>query len=244
MSKVFAYDTLESTSKTAKEMALAGAGHGTVVIAERQTAGRGRYGRAFYAPGGGIYMSVVLRPEELRIETPALATICAAVRVCEAIETICDRSPGIKWVNDLFLDGKKVCGILAETVTDGAMRWVVVGIGVNFSIRAGEFPPELRGIAGSVFPDGNPTVAQGCLATEIINRMTAPYIWEGILRGYRRRMLLLGENILVNAPGGPYEARALDIDDNGQLLVEKADGSIHSLFSGEISIKRNEGQAP
>ena len=232
MSLIHSFDSLESTNKTAKEMALTGAGHGVVVTAETQTGGRGRGAHLFYCAGGGIYMSVILQPEE-----PSQVTIRTAVSVCEAIESVCGKSPGIKWVNDLFLDGKKICGILAETVTDGALQKVVVGIGVNFSIENQSFPPELRDIAGSIFPNGT-SIPREKLTEEIINRILTLCPWEDTLRAYRKRMLFLGEKIWVATPKGRYEAQILDIDGSGQLLVKKDDGQTRSLLSGEVSVKR------
>ena len=236
MSKIYAFDTLESTNTTAKEMALAGAGHGTVVTAERQMSGRGRHGRDFFSPAGdGIYMSMVLQPARLDLETPVFTTIFTAVRVCQAVEAVCGKMPGIKWVNDIFLDGKKICGILAETVSSAGIQWVAAGIGVNYSTS--EFPEELHKIAGAVFPDGKPPVPKERLIEEIARRMLLPQPTDEILREYRKRLCMLGKQIWVCAPEGRYAARALDIDAQGRLLVEKEDGQVESLFSGEISVK-------
>ena len=133
------YDTLESTNRTAKLLALEGAAHGTLVLAGGQTAGRGRLGRSFSSPAGkGVYCSVVLRPP-LPAANAQTATIGAAVAVCRAVQTLCGLELAIKWVNDLYYKGKKVCGILTEAGTDlesGQLEWLVVGIGLNLTSTA------------------------------------------------------------------------------------------------------------
>lgn len=135
--ELIVYDTIDSTNKAAKELAISGAGHGTAVIADRQTAGRGRYSRSFYSPSGsGLYMSLILRPSLLQFDDPTAITAFAAVAVSDAIQAVTGKQAGIKWVNDLFLNGKKVCGILTEAVTDfesGNIEWIVLGIGTNVS---------------------------------------------------------------------------------------------------------------
>ena len=169
------YKSLESTNKTAKELAIAGAEHGTVVIADCQTMGRGRYSRKFFSPsGGGLYMSIVLRPEVLHFENPTSVTAFAAVSVCEAIESISKKEPEIKWVNDIFIDGKKACGILTEAVTDfesGGLGWIVLGIGINVCIRTEDFPVDLQPLATSLYPDEKMPGVRNKLSAEIINRI-------------------------------------------------------------------------
>ena len=241
---IFVYNSLESTNKTAKEMAISKAEHGTTIIADSQTMGKGRYDRVFYSPPGhGLYMSFVLRPEQLRFTAPTLATSFAAVSVCEAIEAITDKTPKVKWVNDIFLDGKKICGILTEAVTDfesGHIQWTVVGIGVNFSTPLTDFPEDLRPIAGSVFMDGPVSTTRNHLAAEIVNRMVTPvnqYDEKKILAQYKRRLCMLGEEILVSQMSETYTAVALDIDGRGRLIVKKDSGETLSLSAGEIMIK-------
>ena len=241
--KIFIHNSLESTNKTAKEMAISGAGHGTVIIADSQTSGRGRYGRDFFSPpNSGIYMSFILRLTHLRFESPTIVTAFAAVSVCKAIEALTEKLPRIKWVNDIFLNEKKICGILTEAVSDfesGNIEWVVVGIGINFTAPAAGYPPELKNIIGSIFPDNNHTATRNHLAAEIINRMMNlenQYDKNEMFREYKKRLMMLGEKIKVIDPNEPFEATAIDIDDMGRLVVRKTDGEILSLSSGEISI--------
>ena len=238
---IFVYPNLDSTNITAKEMAVAGAEHGTIVIADSQNAGKGRYNRPFFSPPhSGLYMSFVLKPEKLPFNTPTLVTALAAVVVCEAIEAISDKVAQIKWVNDIFIDGRKVCGISAEAVSDfesGSTQWIVVGIGINFRTKQTDFPAEIREIVTSVFPDGKPATTRNHLAAEVANRLTnCEYEQSELLDHYRRRLFMLGQRVLV-AASEPYEAVALDIDEIGRLIIRKDDGEIVSLNSGEISAK-------
>jgi BirA family biotin operon repressor/biotin-[acetyl-CoA-carboxylase] ligase len=241
---IFVYDRLESTNKTAKEMALSGAEHGTVVIADCQTAGKGRYGRTFHSPPNhGLYMSMILRPAQYCFSTPTMITAFAAVSVCEAIEAISRKTPKIKWVNDIFLDGKKICGILTEAVTDfesGNIQWIVVGIGINYSTPIMDFPEDLRHIAGAVFEIGTPPATRNHLASEIVNRIVIPknrHDEKVMLEKYKQRMFMLGKTVLVTSAAESYEAVAVDVDTAGRLVVKKADGELLSLSAGEINIR-------
>ena len=240
--KIQIYKALESTNKTAKELAIAGAPHGTVIIADSQTKGRGRYTRSFFSPHGGLYISIILRPEVLRFDNPTAVTAFAAVSVCEAIEIISDKTPKIKWVNDIFIDGKKVCGILTEAVTNfesGGLEWIVLGIGVNVYTRTEDFPSELQNIATSVFPDKKIKGVRNKLSAEIINRIlgfeTAPIEAE-IFEKYKKRLMLWGKEITVIQNETEFKATAVDVDSIGHLIVKDEKGEIITLFSGEIRI--------
>ena len=217
---IYVFEILESTNNTAKEMARDGAVHGTVVLANAQTAGRGQFGKAFFSPlGSGIYMSIILRPEAIsggcckgspdepgstieciddckkksNTDPQALVTILAAVRVCEAIEDLTGKSPKTKWVNDIYLNNKKICGILTESAVEhnsGSADWTVIGIGINFDTPQEAFPEELRPVAGSLFAersevDGNRLIA------EIMNLLLSPtelYDDEALINKYLSRL--------------------------------------------------------
>ena len=144
--------SVTSTNTILREMATKGAPECLVLVAEEQTAGKGRQGRSFHSPADyGVYFSILLRPDSIASEAAALITSAAAVATAQAIEEVVGVKVGIKWVNDLFMDGKKVCGILTEAVTDlksGSIGWVVIGIGVN--VTTAGFPAELSEIAGSI----------------------------------------------------------------------------------------------
>ncbi len=241
--KIQVYKSLESTNKTAKEMAVAGAEHGTVIISDCQTMGRGRYSRNFFSPsGGGLYMSIVLRPEVLHFENPTSVTAFAAVSVCEAIESISKKAPKIKWVNDIFIDRKKVCGILTEAVTDfesGGLEWIVLGIGINVYIRAEDFPGDLQSLATSIYSDERMPGVRNKLSAEIINRIlgfeTSPSETE-IFEKYKKRLMMLGKEITVNQNRMEYKATAIDVDSVGHLIVKNENGEIITLSTGEIRI--------
>ena len=241
--RILIYDSLESTNITAKDMALSGSEHGTVIIANSQTAGKGRHGKSFYSPPDfGLYISFILDLEKSDFKIPTLITAFAAVSVCEAIEAISEKTPLIKWVNDIFLDGKKICGILTESVTsvdNPAIQRVILGIGVNFSTPAEKFPKELQQAAGSLFKAEKPHTTRNHLAAEIISRIIFPksQTEQKMLEKYRQRMLLLGKPVLVTGAEESYEAIAVEIDDTGRLIVKKSNGELIPLSSGEVSIK-------
>ena len=241
--KIQVHKSLESTNKTAKEMAVAGAEHGTIIISDCQTMGRGRYSRNFFSPsGGGLYMSIVLRPEAMHFKNPTSVTAFAAVSVCEAIESISTKVPRIKWVNDIFIDGKKVCGILTEAVTDfesGGLDWVVLGIGINVHTRTEDFPCDLQSIATSIYPDEKMSGVRNRLSAEIINRIlgfeTLPSETE-IFEKYKKRLMVLGKKITVIQNQVEYKATAIDVDSVGHLIVKDENGEIVTLSSGEIRV--------
>ena len=240
--KIQIYKSLESTNKTAKEMAVTGAEHGTVIISDCQTMGRGRYSRNFFSPYGGLYMSIILRPEVLRFEHQTSVTAFAAVSVCEAIESISQKAPKIKWVNDIFIDEKKVCGILTEAVTDfesGGLEWVVLGIGINVYTRTEDFPDELQSLATSIYPDEKTPCVRNKLSAEIINRIlgfdTYPSEAE-IFEKYKKRLMMLGKEVTVIQNKTEYRATAIDVDFVGRLIVKNEKGEIITLSSGEIRI--------
>ena len=222
MEWVFLEET-DSTNRVAKELARQGAPHGTAVLAKRQTAGRGRLGRTFFSPEGGLYLSVILYPQ-CQPEERALMTPMAAVAVCRALEQVYSLSPGIKWVNDLYLRGKKLCGILCE----GCGGAVIVGVGLNLRTPEGGFPADIPATALDV------PVDRRALAEAIRQQLLQP---GEFLTEYRERCLLLGKNVTVHPVGGePYEAKALEIDDRCRLVVESFRGR-EALDSGEVSVR-------
>ena len=243
--KINIHASLESTNKTAKELAVSGTEYdGTIIISDNQTAGRGRYGRKFFSlPGHGIYMSFIIRPTQPDwINVPTLVTSYAAVSVCKAIETTTGKMPQIKWVNDIFLDGKKICGILTEAVTDfesGNMQWIVLGIGINFITPAAGFPEEIRHIAGSVFSESKPTITRNQLVAEIVNRVlnfNHKCDNKTMLAEYKKRLMMIGKKIVIAGMNEPFEATAIDIDDIGLLIVRKDNGEVLSLSAGEVRL--------
>lgn len=238
------HKSVGSTNTLLKTLAAEGEAAGLAVVAEEQSAGRGRMGRSFYSPpGSGLYLSLLLRPA-MRAEDATRLTACAAVATAEAVEELSGRPVQIKWVNDLFMEGRKVCGILTEASVDcetGLLHHVIVGVGVNTRAPEGDFPEELRGIAGPAF-GAVPAPELRCrLAAGILDRLTdyaeRPDDPE-ILEGYRRRSLVLGRKINILAPGRePEPAEAVGLGEDYSLLVRLPDGSLRRLASGEVSVR-------
>ncbi|MDO5845012.1 MAG: biotin--[acetyl-CoA-carboxylase] ligase [Methanocorpusculum sp.] len=229
----------ESTNTDAKLLAVSGAEHGTAVIANEQIKGKGRLGRSFYSSEGGIYLSIVLRLKT-DFSSAVLVTTASAVAVCKAVEKFSDLTPQIKWVNDIFVGGKKVCGISCEAVSDfesGVVDFVIVGIGVNFKTKS--FPPELEEIAGSLFFE-NEAVTRNELAGEIIKNVleiTESLGDKKFIDEYRRRSFLIGEDIIFRENNVWSDALCLGIDDDGGLIVS-VNGVKRTLVSGEVSVRR------
>lgn len=243
--RLYIYDTLDSTNNRAKQLALENAPHGTTVIAMQQTAGKGRLGRSFFSPREGIYLSIIIKPT-FDLSKSVLVTAAASVAVAQAIESICGRQAQIKWVNDVYMDGKKICGILTEGITDfetGHIESLVIGIGVNTSVK--DFPDELRDTVGAV--DGD--YSRSALAAEMISRMLnfAENIeFREFIQDYRDRSMVIGKNVTVYkgvysiAPEKELEGRSakvLGIDEDGGLEVLYTDGKHETLTSGEISVR-------
>ena len=242
--KIQAFESLDSTNNYLKRLASGGAPEGTVVIADEQTAGRGRMGRSFAsAPGCGIYMSMLLRPEGCTADCAPGLTAVAAVAVCRAIEKVCGRAPGIKWINDLYLRGRKICGILCESsVRDGRVDYAVLGIGLNVTTRAEEFPAELRETAGSLYTQTGFVFERGKLIAAIIAELSSLYsVWlEGpsvCHAEYKRRCIILDRQITVRSPGGELEAVAENISPDYGLVLRLPNGERRTVHSGEVKIK-------
>lgn len=236
--------SVSSTNLSVRALAEAGSPEGTVLLAERQTAGRGRLGRQFHSPDGGLYCSILLRPPFPATESLFITT-AAAVAVAEAVEALAGESVQIKWVNDLFLHGKKICGILTEASLDiesGRLAYAVLGIGINLKQPTGGFSPELRDIAGAVFPADARQPALRCrMAAEVLTRFWRYYQEIGsrsFLEGYRSRSLLTEQPILVLRGNTTRPAIARSITEDCRLLVTYEDGTEEALSSGEVQIRR------
>ena len=233
---------MDSTKLVLRSHANAGAAEGTVDIAAEQTGGRGRKGRSFYSPQGtGVYVSLLLKPK-IAPDDATLITTTAAVAVCHAVETLSGETATIKWVNDVFLRGKKVCGILTEGSFDmesGQFDYAILGAGINVYEPSGGFPKEIREIAGSVLRSPAPDAKNRVIA-EYLNRFLPLYRKLGSAEtnaDYRRRSFVLGKMVNVLSGERVTPARALDVDDHCRLVVEYEDGHREALSSGEISVK-------
>lgn len=232
-----------STNALLREKAEEGAPEGCTVIANAQTKGRGRLGRSFYSPADtGIYLSLLLRPVGATPGQAIKVTTMAAVAACEAIEEVSGKEAQIKWVNDIFMDGKKVSGILTEAsfgLENDRLEYVVMGIGINAYPPREGFPEEIEQIAGAVLParksDGKNRIAAGFL-NYFMHYYTAKETAEYVDK-YRSRSLAVGKDIYVVSPTGREKAHALDVDEECRLIVQYPDGRTEQLSSGEISIR-------
>lgn len=245
-------DELPSTNTAMKALALDGKEAFSVLLARRQTAGRGRLGRSFFSPDTGLYMSVLFRPSALPIGEALSLTTMAAVAVSEALGDFCaDADIRIKWVNDLYLGDKKICGILTEAATDletGCLSYAVLGIGINLLPPLNDFPLEIRDVAGALCArkEGQ-TVDGNRIAALILDRLYAYYSLLSYKNGmamlrekYRKRSLLDGRRVLVckkaSLGGEEVPATALFVDENMGLRVRYDDGNEETLTSGEVQM--------
>ena len=236
------FESIDSTNTRAKELAFQGAPHGTVLIADHQTGGRGRRGRSFHSPAGsGIYMSVILRPHCPPSELMHL-TSAAAVALCDAVENSCGFRPGVKWTNDLVYSQRKLAGILTELGFDnqGHVDWAIVGIGINCTQAESQFPEEIRSMAGSLASVSGKSIDRTKVAAAMMDALYRMNLTEKekILAQYRANCVTLGKEVsVVRADGIVHHCTALDIDDEGALIVRHADGHLETVSSGEVSIR-------
>ncbi len=232
---------VDSTNKVVKELGRQGEKEGFLLISEGQTEGRGRLGRSFFSPEGtGVYMSLLLRPK-ISPENATLITTAAAVSVCVALERLGAEKPEIKWVNDIFVNGKKVCGILTEGSIDGDgnLCFAVLGVGINMYSPENGFPAELQGIAGGVFAERKDDLRNKFIAMFLDsffgfyeNLLNKSYISE-----YENRCFVIGKNVTFIRNGEKFNARSVGIDENCGLRMIFEDGHEEVLSTGEVSVR-------
>ena len=238
-------DTIDSTNSYAKRIAMTGAPEGTVVIANDQTAGRGRMGRQFQSPRDkGIYLSVLLRPE-MEPQRLMPVTAMAGVAVCDAVEKVCGVRPGLKWPNDPVIGNRKLCGILTEMSLEGEtgrVQYLVLGIGINVGQEAEDFSPDVAAIAPSLSAYLGRPVSRPELAAALIHELERLYETlkagdlSDYLNAYRRDCVILGKT--VQLLGEEREVvTAVDIDGEFGLVVRTGDGAEKSVRSGEVSVR-------
>lgn len=235
-----------STNQDAKICAAAGGTHGSLFVTEEQTAGRGRRGRSFVSiKGKSIYMSIILKPQ-VHAENIVLITTAASVAVYRAIEMVTGKKTQIKWVNDIYYQTKKICGILTEAVTDcesGTIDSVIVGIGINFNFKREAIPEELKDIVGSLFDGDSGTTTRNELIAEVVNQLLflCDHLEEKeFLEDYKINSLVIGKEVNVIGTFGTKSAMAMGIESNGGLRVKYEDGSQEVLCTGEITIRLRE----
>ncbi len=234
LERVLCLSETESTNTYLREISKS-APHGQAVIAKSQRGGRGRQGRTFASPEGGLYLSVLYRFEA----SPTAFTACTAVAVRRAIKRVCGLEPGIKWVNDLFLEGKKLCGILSELHGNA----LIVGVGLNVNTAA--FPPELTN-AASLAQIGGREYPIAALAAAIIEELDAlsadfPRSAEAYRAEYAAACLNIGREVLLTQGEHSRRAFAEAIEEDFSLLVRYGDGSRERLFYGEVSLRSPDG---
>ena len=237
-------ECVDSTNTYVRRMAEQGAAEGLAVVSREQTAGRGRRGRSFESAAGlGLYLSVLLRPQ-MSPEQAADLTAWAAVAVCEGIREACGQEPRIKWTNDLVLNGKKLCGILTESVLDsrGGLACTVLGIGINVNHRPDQLGQDIRAMATSLATElGRPVDMEQLTqcVLDALDRMYAhfPHDRAAYVERYRTLCLTPGNPVRLITPAGSREGYALDVDDRFRLLVRLADGTVETVSTGEVSVR-------
>jgi BirA family biotin operon repressor/biotin-[acetyl-CoA-carboxylase] ligase len=251
MESVYCYDSIDSTNEDLKRRLADSPADGTVAVSNQQTRGKGRMGRTFISPKDvGIYLSMILRTEASVEQIPEL-TAWTAVAVSRAIKTTCGATCAIKWVNDLLLNGKKICGILTEAVMEaesGRTSSVVIGIGINANESRKDFPEEIRDKASSLSLESGRPVCRAKLTAALIKELDRlrkdwPNRPEEYLRDYRMACITLGKNILVEKDGSRQAAEALAVNDDFSLKIRYLDtGETASLRSGEARIRAENGE--
>lgn len=243
--ELLCFDTIDSTNNELKRRAVSGTVDGTVILADQQTGGRGRRGRSFVSPAGkGLYLSAALRPQCPLSEISTL-TAWTAVALCDAVEAVCGVRPGIKWPNDLVMQGRKLCGVLTELELEaetGLPRYVIVGIGTNVLQTEADFGPEVAPIAISLEQALGQAPARTALAKEILRAMDDlyrdfPQEKAQYLEQYRRDCLTLGRPVTVLRSSGARNGFATGINEDFSLTVRWEDGTEEALSAGEVSVR-------
>lgn len=235
-------EELESTNQTAKALAEQGANHGTLVVAERQVSGRGRRGRPWHSPkGSGIWMSILLRPQ-IHPMSASMLTLVAAMSVYDAISSRIEGC-AIKWPNDIVVDGRKVCGILTEMSSElDSIHYVVIGIGIN--VNTDDFPEDIQAVAASMHVITGRYYKRAQIIADVWKHFEKYYEMfvqtenlSLMVDAYNDRLVNFGRKVYIEERGRQYEGVARGIDEEGALLVEKADGTIVPVISGEVSVR-------
>ncbi|MHB8916929.1 MAG: biotin--[acetyl-CoA-carboxylase] ligase [Desulfocucumaceae bacterium] len=242
---VYYYDRIGTTNREARALASGGAPDGALVVAEEQTGGRGRQGKGWFSPRGmGIWCSLVLRPDINPGEAPPV-TMLAAVAVAAAVEKVAGLRPGIKWPNDILLEGKKLCGILTEMDAEmEKVNFLVLGMGINVNTPPEDFPEELRDIATSIRSAAKGPVSRKQLLRQILSEFERLYrVWlrtgfGPVLEEWKKRCVTLNCPVRISGPRESWEGWAEDVDSNGALILRMADGSRQRFMAGEVSLRK------
>lgn len=240
--KVNSFNCVDSTNTVAKNLAIGGCNEGITVVAAEQTAGKGRLGRTFLSKRGGVYFSVVLRPK-IHAEDTLFITVAAAVAAARAIEAVGGKKCEIKWVNDVYINNKKVCGILTEGgfAADGGLKYAVLGVGINLFAPKGDFPDYLP-LADSVFNKNSKVLFKNRKKEQIIAEFANKFFdfyqnlnEKEFIREYQQRSFLTDKDITYTKDGKIYKAKVVGIDDDANLIVKSGEKT-ERLSHGEIQI--------
>ncbi|MBP1548008.1 MAG: biotin--[acetyl-CoA-carboxylase] ligase [Oscillospiraceae bacterium] len=236
--KMDIFKSIDSTNNFAKSLAQLGAVNGHCIIAEQQTDGKGRQGKKFHSPNNqGVYISVIIRPH-LSVDYALTITSCAAVAVAEAIEKVSGLKCGIKWVNDIYANGKKLCGILTEAainIEQGGLDYAVIGIGINVGNTV--FPKELESIATSIKAETGSSVSHSLLIAEILNNLEKRLdgiISHDFIGEYRERSILTGKTIVITQGDISRTVKCTGFDDFGKLLIINENGDEEKISGGTV----------
>lgn len=240
---VTCYEVLGSTNIQAKLDAEGGAGHGSLIVADMQTAGRGRRGRTWSSPADtNVYFTLILKPE-LEPDKASMLTPIMAMAVVEGIRTACGAAAQIKWPNDVVMDGKKVCGILTEMSAEaGAVRYIVIGVGINVGLQ--EFPSEVAPVATCLQKECGESISRTELLVNVLRAFEEYYEifmerknLSGLMEEYNRLLVNRGRQVQVLDPAGAYQGVSGGINESGELLVETPDGRLVQVYAGEVSVR-------
>ena len=241
--EIYYYEETGSTNIDAKRLGEEGAAHGTIVVADKQNAGRGRRGRAWQSPAGkDIYFTILLRPSFEPDKASGL-TLVMALSVAQAVERKCNLKAGIKWPNDVVLNGKKICGILTEmNMETDYIQHVVIGVGINVNLD--EMPEEISQTATSILWESGEKTARAELLQEVLARFEENYgMYEKesdlsyMLEEYNSYLVNVGKQVKVLDPKGEFEGIARGINASGELLIETPDGKVAEVYAGEVSVR-------
>ncbi|MBE6490090.1 MAG: biotin--[acetyl-CoA-carboxylase] ligase [Methanobrevibacter sp.] len=242
--KLYVYDEVSSTNTIAKFLSMQNDENGTVIISEKQTLGKGRTGKDWESPLGGIWLSIIIKPNVDQSKFP-LITLATGVAVAKALEKIGVENPEIKWPNDIMIKGKKVCGILTESVAIlDKIENVIIGVGIDANLESSKFPNELQKITTTLKDELGKECDEHLLIKtfleefELINELFNREDYEAILKEWRKRSYSIGKTVEVRKPfDTPFDAYVIGINEEGALIVEKIDGTLEKVISGECIIK-------
>ena len=241
--EVLYFDEIDSTNNRAKELGEKDGTHGTLLVADRQVAGKGRRGRVWESPKGiSIYMTILLRPQLIPTKAPML-TLVMAQSVAEGIRDVTGMEVGIKWPNDIVMNKKKVCGILTEMSTEiDYINYVVIGVGINVNQKS--FDEELKDKATSLMIETGTPVKRSALIAAVMKHFEKNYTvfmergdLSGLQESYNQMLVNRGKEVRILEPGHEYNAIASGINETGELIVHTPDGEEKHIFAGEVSVR-------